>query len=149
MDASYRNRYSASPGGFSPGSNIYAPNPSAYSQSPPPTLYPKAEQNLSPTYGFSQNPLLLDRNAPEMPRVQTRTPIPVPAPAVVPDPYPVHVNRPKTFAQWVAGAKDNTADVMKNGSPSPLIWVRTHACFFTLRIDLTLAQGSRGGQEYP
>jgi uncharacterized protein YegL len=33
------------------------------------------------------------------------------------------VTKPKTFAQWVAAAKESTMEIKQNGSPSPIVWV--------------------------
>lgn len=115
---SYRAQYSRSPSGYGPGQNIYAPSPSAYS--PPPSVYPKADMNYNPGFAVSVpspvSPLAV-RSPPEMPRAQTIGLQPQPQ-------LPTPVTRIKTFAQWVAAAKENTLDITRNGSPSPLVWVR-------------------------
>jgi len=36
---------------------------------------------------------------------------------------PYDLSKPRTFSQWVAAAKQGTADVRRDGSPSPLVWV--------------------------
>jgi len=51
---------------------------------------------------------------PVMPQLHTLTEV-----------YGTQVPRPKTFAQWVASAKENLHKIKQDGSPSPLVWVRS------------------------
>jgi len=104
---SYRVQYPRSPLQNMPRANTYSP--------PPSIISPKAETNYSP--GFSvpgQSPM-------SSPPVRSPTEMPQALIADLSSPTPV--TRPKTFAQWVAMAKENTLEVRRNGSPSPLVWI--------------------------
>lgn len=132
MDA-YRSQYSPPANNFAPVKNLYAPRPSHHS--PPPSVYPKAETNYNPGFSVSgQSPVssLVARPPAEIPRAQT---------ANIYSQSPV--TRPKTFAQWVAIAKENTLEVRRIGSPSPLVWVGCWNNMWNFRLFLLAGPGRR------
>lgn len=67
---------------------------------------------MSPPTSSVSPPPVSARSSPEMPRAQ---PTSMYSPSLA--------TKPKTFAQWVAAAKENTMKIKQNGSPSPLVWV--------------------------
>jgi hypothetical protein len=79
--------------------------------SPRPGTYSPGPINYSP--GF---------NSPEMPRPYT--------PA---EGNGTQVKKPKTMAQWVAAAKESTHKIRRDGSLSPLVWVRSDKFNFVIR----------------
>lgn len=93
-----------------PRQTIYASRPNV------PSGRPKSDNNY--TIGFAVPSSSISpssppaHSSPEMPRSPPTTAY-----------SPAPVARPKTFAQWVAGARESTMEVLQNGSPSPLVWV--------------------------
>jgi hypothetical protein len=105
MDA-YRSQYSSSP---NPSLNGFSPTHGhGYKQPNAPFPHSPSPHNFSPL---------------EMPRPHTPT-----FPVVAIDNCggthaPTRPKRLRTFAQWVAAAKENTHEIEQHGSPVPLVWV--------------------------